>query len=61
MARDELGETICTVAKGGALLMKPLLLHSSSKSSGLGQRRVLHFVFGPRTLPCGLRWAFTDQ
>jgi hypothetical protein len=59
--RDELGETICTVAKGGALLMKPLLLHASSKSSGRSRRRVLHFVFGPRTLPYGLRWAVTAQ
>jgi ectoine hydroxylase-related dioxygenase (phytanoyl-CoA dioxygenase family) len=59
-ARDELGKTICTVAKGGVLLMKPLLLHASSKSSGRGQRRVLHFVFGPRALPYGLRWAFNE-
>jgi hypothetical protein len=60
-ARDELGESIYTVAKGGALLMKPLLLHASSKSSGRGQRRVLHFVFGPKTLPDGLKWAVTAQ
>jgi ectoine hydroxylase-related dioxygenase (phytanoyl-CoA dioxygenase family) len=60
-ARDEFGETICTVAKGAALLMKPLLLHASSKSSGRSRRRVLHFVFGPKTLPHGLKWAFAAQ
>jgi len=39
------------------LLMRPLLLHASSKSSGSSRRRVLHFLFGPPVLPCGLRWA----
>jgi ectoine hydroxylase-related dioxygenase (phytanoyl-CoA dioxygenase family) len=42
--------------RGDALLMRPLLLHSSSKSSGSGLRRVLHFVFGPEALPYGLTW-----
>jgi ectoine hydroxylase-related dioxygenase (phytanoyl-CoA dioxygenase family) len=54
--RDKSGETVCPVARGAALLIKPLLLHASSKSSGLSKRRVLHFVFGPRTLPYGLCW-----
>ena len=54
--RDKLGEVVCTVEKGGALLIKPLVLHASSKSSGKSRRRVLHFVFGPRILPFGLRW-----
>ncbi|MEO6918597.1 MAG: phytanoyl-CoA dioxygenase family protein [Collimonas sp.] len=56
IARDKLGEVVCPVVKGGALLMKPLLLHASSKAVGNSRRRVLHFVFGPRTLPFGLRW-----
>jgi len=54
--RDSLGETVCTLEKGGALVMKPLLLHASSKASGNSKRRVLHFVFGPRLLPYGLKW-----
>lgn len=54
--RDRSGEIVCTLAKGGALLMRPLVLHASSKASGGSKRRVLHFVFGPRELPCGLRW-----
>ncbi|MBW8755682.1 MAG: phytanoyl-CoA dioxygenase family protein [Sphingomonadales bacterium] len=43
-------------ARGDALLMRPLVLHASSKSSGTSRRRVLHFVFGPQALPCGLAW-----
>jgi len=42
--------------RGDALLMRPLVLHASSKSSGSGLRRVLHFVFGPEALPHGLAW-----
>lgn len=43
-------------SRGDALLMRPLVLHASSKSSGTSRRRVLHFVFGPQALPCGLAW-----
>lgn len=49
-------EQVCTVARGGVLLMRPLILHASSKSTGTSQRRVLHFLFGPATLPLGLAW-----
>ena len=55
-ARHTQPEHVCTVARGGAMLMRPLLLHASSKSTGTSQRRVLHFVFGPATLPLGLQW-----
>lgn len=48
-------ETVCVEA-GGVLVLRPLLLHASSKGSGNGRRRVLHFVFGPQLLPFGLRW-----
>lgn len=48
-------ETVC-VAAGAAMLLRPLLLHASSKGSGNGRRRVLHVVFGPRNLPFGLVW-----
>jgi hypothetical protein len=36
--------------------MRPLLLHSSSRAQAQAPRRVLHFLFGPRELPCGLTW-----
>jgi len=42
--------------RGDALLMRPLVLHASSKSSGSSRRRVLHFVFGPEVLPYELTW-----
>ena len=51
----ESDEITCNVKKGGALLMRPLILHKSPKLIS-GTRRVLHFVFGPRTLPDGADW-----
>ena len=44
------------VPRGGALIMRPLLLHSSSKVVA-GNRRVLHFLYGPSELPDGAEWA----
>lgn len=55
--RDARGTVACHVPRGGALLMRPLLLHASSKAAGTSRRRVLHFVFGPPDLPLGLAWA----
>jgi ectoine hydroxylase-related dioxygenase (phytanoyl-CoA dioxygenase family) len=52
------GEHAVPVRRGGALLMKPLLLHASSKAATSIQRRVLHFVFGPRVPPFGLAWQY---
>jgi ectoine hydroxylase-related dioxygenase (phytanoyl-CoA dioxygenase family) len=55
--RDARGSVACPVPRGGAMLMRPLLLHASSKASGASRRRVLHFLFGPPRLPGGLAWA----
>jgi ectoine hydroxylase-related dioxygenase (phytanoyl-CoA dioxygenase family) len=54
--RSQNGETVVPVARGGALVMRPLMLHASSKVTSLAPRRVLHFVFGPPQLPLGLEW-----
>jgi ectoine hydroxylase-related dioxygenase (phytanoyl-CoA dioxygenase family) len=54
--RDCCGEEAVPSPLGGALILKPLLLHASSKARVALQRRVLHFVFGPRALPLGLEW-----
>ena len=59
--RDKQGETVCTVERGGALVLKPLLLHASSKASGNSKRRVLHFVYGPQSLPYGLKWQYAVE
>jgi len=55
--RDARGTVACPVPRGGAMLMRPLLLHASSKATGASRRRVLHFLFGPPRLPLGLAWA----
>jgi ectoine hydroxylase-related dioxygenase (phytanoyl-CoA dioxygenase family) len=47
---------MCTVPSGGALVMRPLLLHSSSKATTPGQRRVLHLEFAAVDLPVPLEW-----
>jgi hypothetical protein len=54
-AREE--AAVCRVSAGGALLMRPLLVHSSRKSSGNGHRRVLHIEYAGCELPNGLEWA----
>src|SRR6185437_5608042 len=42
--RSSRSELLCAVRAGGVLLMRPLLLHASSKSTTEAPRRVLHFV-----------------
>ncbi len=46
----------CTAAAGDALLMRPLLLHSSGRSTSPRQRRVLHIEYAAFELPSGLAW-----
>lgn len=46
----------CTVPRGGALLMRPLLLHSSSACGVPKPRRVVHLEFAGEPLPNGLDW-----
>lgn len=48
--------TICKVNEGGVQLMKPLLLHSSSKSRTQKKRRVIHLEFTSAELPGNLDW-----
>jgi ectoine hydroxylase-related dioxygenase (phytanoyl-CoA dioxygenase family) len=54
--REQHGAFECTARRGDVLAMRPLLLHSSSKAQAHAPRRVLHFLFGPGQLPCGLKW-----
>ena len=46
----------CTVPKGGALVMRPLLLHASSSCVVPKSRRVIHLEFAAAELPHGLDW-----
>jgi len=49
--------TICTVPRGGALVMRPLLLHASSALCTIPKsRRVIHLEFAMAKLPDGLDW-----
>ena len=48
---------ICEVRSGGIQLMKPLLLHASSKTLNKKNRRVIHLEFNSLELPEGLQWA----
>lgn len=50
-------ETICRVHKGGIMLMKPLLLHGSSRTTNGKKRRVIHIEFSDRQLPEELKWS----
>ena len=54
--RQRAAEQTCVAHVGDVVCMRPLLLHASSKATGTSRRRVLHFVFGPASLPNGLRW-----
>jgi ectoine hydroxylase-related dioxygenase (phytanoyl-CoA dioxygenase family) len=49
-------EVLCTSPRGGALLMKPLLLHASSPCRSPRHRRVVHLEWSSDTLPHGLQW-----
>jgi ectoine hydroxylase-related dioxygenase (phytanoyl-CoA dioxygenase family) len=50
------GSVTCTVPRGGALVMRPLLLHASSASTITKSRRVIHLEFAAAELPQGLNW-----
>lgn len=48
---------ICEVQRGGIMIMKPLLLHSSGRSRNEGRRRVIHIEFCNIQLPEELEWS----
>lgn len=49
-------EKICELNKGDIMLMKPLLLHASSKTTNKKRRRVIHLEFNDSTLHEPLEW-----
>ena len=46
----------CTVGTGGAIVMRPLILHASSKALRPSHRRVVHLEFSSAELPAPLQW-----
>jgi ectoine hydroxylase-related dioxygenase (phytanoyl-CoA dioxygenase family) len=56
-ARCEENKVACCVPAGGAVIMRPLILHASRKAMAPAHRRVIHLEFAARPLPGGLEWA----
>lgn len=55
--RNMTPDVSCNVRKGGIMIMRPLLMHASGRSSNGHNRRVIHIEFSNQTLAGGLRWA----
>jgi ectoine hydroxylase-related dioxygenase (phytanoyl-CoA dioxygenase family) len=55
-ARSRLIEVVCAARAGDAMLMRPLLLHASSRSSTSEHRRVVHIEYAGFELPAPLQW-----
>lgn len=50
-------EETCDVPKGGIMIMRPLLLHASSRTTNQQKRRVVHIEFSNQSLPAPLQWS----
>lgn len=48
--------SVCELKSGGVHLMKPLILHSSPRSTTQKRRRVIHLEFSSNELPGDLEW-----
>jgi hypothetical protein len=54
--RSQTADVLCEVCAGDAVLMRPLLLHASGRSTSAQHRRVLHIEYAGFILPEPLRW-----
>lgn len=50
-------EAVCYVPAGGIMIMRPLLLHASSRTTNNQARRVIHIESSNQTLPAPLQWS----
>lgn len=50
-------EVVCNVQSGGIMIMQPLLLHASNRTTNNNKRRVIHLEFSNQLLPGELQWA----
>lgn len=57
MQRDNQQHICCPADRGDIIVMRPLILHSSSQSTKIDHRRILHIEFVGAELPGGLVWA----
>jgi len=54
--RSRQTDFLCAAKAGDALLMRPLLLHASSRSTSTQHRRIMHIEYAAFQLPNGLAW-----
>jgi ectoine hydroxylase-related dioxygenase (phytanoyl-CoA dioxygenase family) len=54
--KERVPEVVCSMRKGGVVMMCPLILHASAKSEAVGHRRVIHIEYACDNLPGGLEW-----
>lgn len=54
--RAQQPEVLCVASAGDVLLMRPLLLHASGRSTSAGHRRILHLEYAAFSLPPELKW-----
>ncbi|MCG2612899.1 phytanoyl-CoA dioxygenase family protein [Terrimonas sp. NA20] len=54
---DQEEEVTCEVPAGGVMIMKPLIMHASSRTVNDARRRVIHLEFCDQELPKPLKWA----
>ncbi|PYP17024.1 MAG: phytanoyl-CoA dioxygenase [Gemmatimonadetes bacterium] len=59
--RGRIAEEVCLVPRGGALLMRPLLLHASSPAELSVHRRVVHIEYANCDLAGGLEWRWAKR
>jgi ectoine hydroxylase-related dioxygenase (phytanoyl-CoA dioxygenase family) len=50
-------EITCAVKAGGVMIMRPLLLHASDRTTNNKPRKVIHIEFSKTELPEGLKWS----
>jgi ectoine hydroxylase-related dioxygenase (phytanoyl-CoA dioxygenase family) len=53
-------EAICSVNAGGIMIMRPLLMHASSRTTNDKKRRVIHIEFSRAILPEEISWSEKD-
>ncbi|HEV3138545.1 MAG TPA: phytanoyl-CoA dioxygenase family protein [Pirellulales bacterium] len=54
--KEQIPAVTWVVRGGGAMLMRPLLVHASSASTNPSHRRVIHLEYSAAELPGGLEW-----
>lgn len=50
-------EEVGNVEKGGVMIMKPLILHASNRTTNGKKRRVIHVEFSDTELPAEISWS----